>query len=406
MLQGLQNPCQEVGVITGKFVHDDELYEECVRNASNAAVAIYCYPGGGQPINHDVFAGYTLLGMKNVSIPESDVFEIGLASAAGICWDNYCSQRDMESNFYWLGISNGEARKSAPLDSTTRDPVGVGTHKAGTKSIINNSWRTIYAGDRICWRFPRAPFHPKAGVRSGGDNQFNGGDPVNYLARQGDPPTQFRWEYEAYDPTDFSVQMAAAFAALSYDKGDGGVKDLPYQNALPWAAAGPGVKDRPWSSIQEEALAYRYGFWGIGLTLIGTLQKANIIAKDMTPDQIAKEIGLFDSKGANKQVVIDGIADILLDKISACDPAREAAENRFVETTMTKLHDARQYSAAPELLGQGNDHFFANLRAHAFDMVAIGITSALEAKRSQIVGMAMNSAAPADTMHVLFGHFC
>jgi len=404
LLQGLQNPTMEVGVITGKFVHDEELYDECVRNANNAAIAIYCFPGGNQPINHDVWPGYTLLGLKNVSIPESDVFEIGLASAAGFMWDSYCSQRDMESRFYWLGISNGTALKTMALDSTTKDEPGIGTHKAGTKSIINNSWKTIYAGDKLVWRFPKAPFHPRAGK----SEQFNEGNPINMLARQGDPPTQFRFEYESYDPTDFAVQMAAAFAALSYDTGQGGVQDMPYQNALPWAAGGAGVKDRPWSSIQEEALAYRYGLWGVALTLLGTLKETGIALDDKTPADIARIIGLFDAKTADvgyEGTVVNGVADVMLDKISPCDPQRERAENEFAARLGMPLHKARQYAAVPESLAGNERLFFANLRSHAIDMLAIGITSALEAKRAQIVGTAMNSAAPADTVHVLFGHF-
>lgn len=404
LLQGLQNPCAEVGVISGKGCHDEELLADCERNASNGAVAIYCFPGGNQPINHDAMPGYTALGMKNVRLPESDVFEIGVVSAAGICWDNYCSQRQMEAQFYWQGIVTTEQHRTKPLDSTTDDPPhGYGTLRAGTKSIINNSWKTIYAGDRLVWRFPKAPFHPKAGDTG---NRFNGGDNINYLARQGEPPTQFRFEYEAYDPTDFSVQMAAAYAALSLSKAEGGVSDLPYQNAFPWAAAGPGVKDRPWSSIQEEALAYKFAFWGIGLTLIDTLKEARVLTLS-TPSgaEIAKMIGLFDGKaeGGNEKVVNMGVADILLDKMSPVSDDYNAMMTRFEKNNTMNFFSARMYTASPDKVD--SKEFLANLRVHMVDMLAIGMTSALESARSQIVGVAMNSAAPADTMHVLWGHF-
>lgn len=407
MLQGMQNPVVEVGVITGKVAHDEELLAECERNANNASQAMFCFPGGSQPINHDIMQGYTLLGMRNVCIPESDIFEIGLASAAGLCWDKWCSQRAMESDFYWQGIANTEQRKTKPLDSTTSDPPnGVGTHRAGTKSIINNSWRTIFAGDRIAWCFPKAPFHPKSGRDNA--NLFNGGDPLNYLARQGEPPTQFRWEYESYDPSDFTLQMAGAFAALEADQGEGGVKGMPYQNALPWAAGGAGVKERPWSSLQEEALAYRFGLWGVALTLHDTLRKAGRGLVGMTGRQIAAELKLFEANP--DKLVTAGIADVLLDRISPCDPARTAAVDAFEDAearggTGNVLHEARTFDCNPQTLATHADKFYANLRAHAIDMLAIGMTSALEDKRSKVVGVAMNSAAPADTLHVMFGHF-
>jgi hypothetical protein len=408
MLQGLQNPTMSVGVISGKGAHDEEKLAECARNASNASVALFCYPGGNQPINHDAMPGYTAIGMRNVRLPECDIYEIGLTSAAGICWDDWCSQRQMEADFYWQGIVTTEQRRTKPLDSTTDDPpMGYGTLRAGTMSIINNSWRTIYCGDRLVWRFPKAPFHPKAGADG---NRFHGGDPINYLARQGDPPTQFRFEYEAYDSTDFCVQMAAAYAALTTPSAQGGVSDMPYQNAFPWAAAGPGVKDRPWSSIQEEALALKYGLWGVALTLIDTLRHHGI-----DPNQpsavIATALGLDGSKPKEgtagrpqpKDAMLAGVADVLLDKISPCDPNRENAQNRFAGSHKMQLHAARVLAVNPD--GGRTGEFVANLQSHALDMLLIGFTSALEAKRSQIVGIALNSAAPSDTMHCVFGHF-
>jgi hypothetical protein len=396
MLQGLQNPCLEVGVISGKGAHDEEKLAEFERNANNGAKAILCYPGGNQPINHDVMPSMTLVGMRNVKLPECDIFEIGMASVAGMCWDDWCSQRQMENDFYWQGIATTEQRRTKPLDSTTDDPPhGYGTLRAGTKSIINNSWKTIYCGDRICWRFPKAPFHPKVG-REGSDNRFHGGDPINYLARQGEAPTRFGIEYESYDPCDFAVQMAAAYAALTTTQAQGGIEDMPYQNALPWAAGGPGVKDRPWSALQEEAIAYKFGLWGVALTLIQTLHNAGITVDGKSSMDIAREIGLFASHPpghANANIVKQGVADVLLDKISPCDPAREAAEDQFLTNHRVQLHEARVFTANKG--SEDNALFMANLQAHAIDMLAIGLTSALEEKRSHIVGVAMNSAAPA-----------
>jgi len=402
MLQGLQNPMMEIGVISGKGAHDEDLLAQCERNANNAAISLYCYPGGNQPINHDVMPGMTVVGMKNVRLPESDVFEIGLGSVAGVCWDNWCSQRAMEADFYWQGIATTEQRRTKPLDSTTDDPpMGYGTLRAGTKSIINNSWKTIYCGDRICWRFPKAPFHPKSKDENG---QFRNGDPINYLARQGDALTRFGIEYESYDATDFSLQMSAAYAALTVTQAQGGVQDMAYQEAFPWAAGGPGVRDRPWSSLQEEAVAYKFGLWGVALTLIRALNK-NGVNLNQSAAGIAAEIGLFGN--APNPAVMEGIADLMLDKLSPADPQRDEAHQRFREYNgVGEVHDARVFAATPGSEGSYPREFFANLQTHALDMLAVGFTSALEAKRAQCVGVALSSAAPADTMHVMWGHFC
>jgi len=65
-----------------------------------------------------------------------------------------------------------------PLDGTTGDPDhGYATGRVGTFSVINNSWKTIYAGNLLCYQWPAAPFHPK----NDGVYDFNGGSTTNYL---------------------------------------------------------------------------------------------------------------------------------------------------------------------------------------------------------------------------------
>jgi hypothetical protein len=265
MLQNLNNPVPGLGVIPGKCSLDFNLISEYQKNAEDPRTSLFCYPGGQTPQNHDCMPGDTSFGQKdvrNAEVMDGEPNELGIVSVAGLNFGRYCSQREMEDDFYWQGVVTTESRLTNPLDGITGDPdhgygkvslrdekisrfffILIGTGRAGTFSVINNGWKTIYAGNYVCWQFPAAPFHPKGDVYN-----FNGGETINHLARYGTPPTQFRPEYVPFDHSDFTVQFSAAFAAMSVPKSQNGVSDLGFVASLPNVNGYPDSK--PHSGIQ------------------------------------------------------------------------------------------------------------------------------------------------------------
>lgn len=411
MLQGLMNPVPNLGVIPGKAVLDWELVNEFRKNAESPATNMYCYPNGGQDFNHDINIGDAIFSQRHVrngDIADGEPNEMGIAAIAGLCYDNYISQRHTEDDFVWIGVAASAYRVAGHhLNEGTYDPDhGFSTIRAGTVSVINNGWKTFYPGDLICWKFPEAPFHPRAQSIE----NFNGGDPINYLARQGVEPSQWRPIYEPFDPTDFSVHYACAYACLSAPREQGGIMGIPFEELCQQLY---GVIDRkPLSCAQEEAGAELYGQIHTAFTWIHRLARRGLIqingaaqpaSEDEANQQVAsllQQLGAFDENDA-KDVIKQCIADCLLANLPANSPDRNSALARFREATGGREF----FSIATTMPQRGNiTDMWARLRAHGSDLRAQGVTGTWWSKCSKIVGRAMNAAAPADSIDGLFGH--
>jgi hypothetical protein len=417
MLQGSMNPVALQGVISSKGFIDSDLVHEFQQNAADPRIAAKCYPGGQDEINHNLLPGdlsFSQKCVRNGDVGDGEPNELGVSSVAGLCWGNYCSQREMEDDYYLSGVVTTESRLTNPLDSTTSDPNhGYGMIVAGTHTVINNGPYPFYPGTPIAWRFPPAPIHPKAN----GD-LFNGGSTVNMLARQGAPTGQFRPELVPFDPLDFSVHMAAAFAAITSDQGEGGVADVPFSKAMPGSDMGrsTGASSRPWSCIQDEALSYKYGLAGIGLTMVETLIRQGVLqVTNNVPNlnataaasalahaaasDLAGQLGLWNTAGAAQGPLREFFADLMLKNIGCGDPARTAAVQRFYEAT-----GGREFYKIATEAPQTTEQMYARLRAHQCEMLTQGLGSSWNSKTSKIVGRALAYAAPADSLHAVWGH--
>jgi hypothetical protein len=411
MLQGGQNPVPVLGVVAGKASLDWTKIDEFKRNADDPRTAPHCYPGGNQDINHDAMPRDSSFGLKNTrnaEIVDGEPNELGIVSVAGLCWSEYCSQRQMEDAYYWQGIVTTESRLTNPLDSTTGDPDhGYATIRVGTHTVPNNGPKTIYAGNLVAWQFPRAPFSPvdASGTPS---ELFAGGATINKLARQGTPPTQFRPELVPFDESDFAPQLNAAYIAATTESSDNpdGVSNFNYTKAL---ANG----ERVWSGLQEEAIAYKYGLWGIALTLVETLIRNGQLTVGGVPGtgaatahndarQIAENIGLFSTTG-DRRILHEGLADVFALHLSPIDDVRAETHTRFDEAT-GKPSNIRKVATETPVDGD-TEAQYTSLRVHAIDLLLRGVTCSWYSKTSKIVGRAMNTSAPADDADILFGHF-
>jgi hypothetical protein len=416
MLQGLQNPMPNLGVISFKAMPDMNLIYQWQNQ--DVRTELGCYPGGKVTENHDIMPGDTAfgqVGVRNLEIGDGEPNELSIVSLAGLEWRGYCSQREMEDDFYWQGIVTTECRLTNPMDSTTSDPDhGFGGGRVGTFSVINNGWKTFHAGDYIAWQFPATPFHPKSagGLDTASPPElFMGGQTVNMLARQGVPVGQFRPEYVPFDHTDFTVQLAGVFATFTNPKSEKGIQDMSF------VAAAPNIhgykNERPWSTIQDEGVGYKYSIWGIGLTLVETLLRKGLIQPGVgvagplneqdaynTAKDISRQIGLFSQDGTEQAIMMEGLADVFLNNISAGDDYRSSAVTRFRNASGQRQST---FSLVTDNLSD-TDMYYARLRLNCLNLLTGAVGSSWFSKTRKIVGRALNDAAPADTLHGLFGH--
>lgn len=429
MLQGNTQPVAVVGAISGKGIADTELMRQFKLNSINPRIKPFCYPGGEDPINNNIMQYDTVIGMRNVR--EIDGFdgepaELAIAGLGGLNWAQYCSQRAMQDDYYWIGIVTTESRLYNPYDPGTEDAIhqGFGFVRAGTHTVPNNGGHNFYPGQRIRWRFPLAPFHPKS--KYGTDNDM----PVlNELARAGRPPSQWQVEYVPFDPLDMTEQIAAAYATMTAPLEHGGISDLKYTDAVPSLTGYPG--ERPHECIQEEAASYKYGLTGVGLAFVNALADRGVItindvalAAPISEDpsdvdaqnnfrrcaELAKKLGLWDTTldAPGKKALHRILAEVFLNHLSPLDESGQRAEQHF--ETAKGPSDRRGLiqiaTSTPEDASKpdGVYQHYANLRVHTMSLLLQGICGSWDSAHNSVVGRALNASAPGDDLHGLWGY--
>jgi len=407
MLQGLRNPVPGIGLVPGKSMLHTDLIRKWQRNAEDPRRAVNSFFGGGDLINHSALPGDSSFGVRsacNDYIMDGEPNEIGVVSVAGQCWQDYASHREMQDDFYWQGIVTTESRLTPQqLGGNTYDPNhGYATARAGTVSVINNGKFTFYPGNLICYQWPMTYLHPN------GTKEFNGGSTINQLARAGTVPTQFKPELVPFDPTDFTVQLSAAFTHSKLTKEEGGISNMPFEILLPSSSARNGAISR-WQCIQDEAAAYKFGLWGIFAGMLET-----VLARGLIPGSVAmssedayaavrgviENVGLFNvDPTINTPYVHEALANVFLRNLAPGTEERTPALTDFRANTGKEIWDiATEYPRT-------NEARYARLRVHAMEILIHGIAGSWYSKTSTIIGKAMNSAAPADTLDGLWGHF-
>ncbi|MBX9637254.1 MAG: hypothetical protein K2Q45_06855 [Nitrosomonas sp.] len=403
MLQNRNNPMAVLGAIPTKGFLDRDTVRQFQQNAENPHLAPQCFPGGLNDINHDILEGYLSFGKRDThtsDVAQGEADEQGVVSVSGLCWGEKCSQRELEDEWYFQGVATTEERLTNPLDGTTSDPEsGYAMITVGTHSIINNGPRAFFPGNLVTWQIPRAPFHSRGDGRLFNDNSL-----INKTARFGVPNTTFHFEVAPFDYTDFSVPLAAAFAAQTIPYSDNGIADVPFSKALPNTSY---QQARPHSCLQDDALALKFGTAAIALSFIETLLRNGMLevpgaaagATAHTKAQgIAQLLGLFDAKPDKNALLLECQADLFLNNANNGDENREAAVRRLEE-------DAGQdfSSIATQPVDLPKDAY-NRLRLHALDLMIQGIAGSWKSKTEKIIGVAKNCAAVSDTLDVVFGH--
>lgn len=418
MLQGNVMPVAVVGAISGKAMLDVELINQFKRNSSNPRTKPFCYPGGDDPINTNAMQYDTAIGMRNVR--EMDGFdgepaELAIVGIGGLDWSQYCSQAHMQRDYYWLGIVTTESRMFNPYDPATLDAIhqGFGFIRAGTHTVANNGPSNFYPGQRISWRLPPAPFHPK----SESDSDMPS---LNEINRAGRPPSQWQAEYVPFDPLDMTAHFASAYALMTVNQDSGGVQDLSYHHALPHLTGFPGV--RPHDPLQEQAISYKFGLSAIGLGFVQALADRGLVtineaaaatlinadARKRNYDRCAllvDRLGLFDASAtgnAGRETLHDILADVMMSDISPIDTKGQEAKGRFEDC----IRGTMDYKSVPFMAPTNPRQLYAGMRFHAMTLLTQGLSGSWDDAHNMIVGRSLNASAPGDDLHGLWGHFC
>lgn len=398
LLQGLINPVPGIGVIPGKAFLDWSLVDEFRANADDNQLSGK-YPGGSQDINHDVMPGMLLLGLRgsrNTDVMDGQPNEKCIAGVAGLAWEDYKSTRNMEDQFYFVGVAATEYRVSRPMDSTTYDPDhGLATIRAGTVSVINNGNHVVYPNQWLQWRLPQTTNHHD----------------VNVNARQGTPPSQIGPELVPFDYTDFNIQMADAFVRMQNNKGpQGGIQDRPLGDFFERFGA---EDSRVLSCADETALALRSWIGGTVMRGVEVLARVGYITINDVLDpategdaatgteKLASAIGLTSDKDQNTLLKI--VAATLMRTLHAHDPLVQKEMEIFQKNHLTAPETPADAASNPDTTSKAQ---FNRLVANLPEFGTAGITGCWYHQTQKIIGKTMNAAAVSDTTHLMLGHFC
>lgn len=387
LLQARYTPVAIQGEITGKFFPDYDELDERRANSKNASALKTSYPGGGNDDNLAIMPGEPVFGLKDRRaefLQSGEPSEMGLSSVAGLNYGVYGNNREAtERDYYFIGVSKTELR----IGSNDVLEHGGACLKAGLMSVENSGPLTIYAGSLIGWRFPLIPTDPNY---KGNSSQMGS---VVYGNRGGTPNTKFRPELVPFDYTDYQSNLGAAFMAMKKTSNsvDGirGVSDLPIEALFQSFGA---EDSNGLSPLQEEAMGYKFGLVGVVLRGIDYLKNNSDLLEgnEFSGASIAQALGLWNTGDMSEQ--LSGlIGHILGPNLPTNTPEREALDfpNDF---------DPMGPSDTPE-------DRYQKLSYMLMTILLGGASASWYIKTSKILGKAANTAAPSDTLDVIFGHF-
>jgi len=298
--------------------------------------------------------------------------EAGFSSVAGMNYGDAGSVEGLMRSFYFLGVAKGEYQHGGDnLYGTDPMDHGFGFLRAGSMSINNNSPQDIYAGDPIAWRLPpvRGGDPRTQGSASSGRTLDTGLNPRVSYNRTGTPYGKPLVQIERFDPSDFSFQLAGAYALFDKPSAQGGVSDL--------GCAALFSDKSNLSSLQEEALGYKCG-------LLMSYARARDVT-DRDGEAWARNSGIL-TDGELSAEARNILNALFLRNVT---PGENTAAIGNLQADYTKLK-------------VGEYKFYAD---HLFDMLCGAIAGGWHTKASRVIGKAMGNAKSTQTLDIMVSHF-
>lgn len=368
MQEGRYAPLVSQAEITGKVHPDLRDFAHRKYMAGQTEYMQRAYAASDHKENFAIMPGELLVGYKKRNT-HSRTHEIGFSSVALMEYGE--TPEGKMRKMYFLGVAKGEYQPDG--DSMfNQDPMdhGLGSLRSGSITVNNNSPQDFNAGDILCWRLPPTPGgDPRTqGMGGVGRSLDTGLNPRVSYNRTGTPFGKPLIQLERFDATDFSFQLAGAYALFDKPSTQGGIKDL-----------GPEVlfgDKTNLTSLQEEALGWKWG-----LLMIGALMRPGQDGEDFFQTAI-DQAKVGELPGPNQD-----------DFLNRC----------FLRNVMPGSN-TRTIGAFGNFsnLKVGQFKFYQD---HLFHMLAGGVAGAWHSKASRIVGKAMSSGKSTKSFDLMVSHF-
>jgi hypothetical protein len=408
-LQARSSPIAKQGVVSGKAIVDHARIAEWQANATQNPPLSDCYPGGALDLNHTMVEGELAFAAKdssNMYPLQSEGSERAFVSVSGMRWGEYYSYDGAEDGIYFLGVVLEGAVYG---DADEQVQHGVSFERVGTNSIVNTGPFDIPAGCAVAWRLPPTHMTPSGAGRPG----YRGVNMPTYTPKQKVVP-----QIVPFDPTDFSTQLASAYAAMDLNpelgRSSNGISELKLQQLL----SRYGMDDYDAiSDLQEEGLALKFGLLGVVLRGVESLARQGFINFVEDPaggiTAAAAAAGAAALAGTEKLNIFDNAAptngtrtiieDILLSNVGFVGNRATEALDRFYEGAGAAFAANRS-----EILMDTAEDDEGNYRRLARAVPEIlfgGLANAWNRKASRVIGRALGGAPPGGDLDILIGHF-
>lgn len=345
--------------ITGKAQPD--LHSLRLRGNTSGRVA---FEGGTIPTNLSIMPGELLVARRNcrnTAGAYGRTMQCGFSSVAGITIDDK-NPEELMRELIFLGVAKSEYQyEGDSMFGTDSMDHGIGYLISGSISINNWGNEDIHAFDPIGIRLP--PYlqgDPRSQGGNSGRNTIDTGlNPVKHYNRIGTPNGKQLMMIEKFDPCDFSFQIAGSFELINRTKSQGGIKGITNEEFF--------VRSddmiRKMDTAQEEAFGYIWGF----LT-VASIANPNV-----------------DYGVGTGTITVEGL---------------QFLRALFGRNVFPGSNPGFEVDRAGDLNGSAADkrRYFQD---HVFDLVCGGVAGSMATKRSRLIGTAISSAKPGQTLDVM-----
>lgn len=240
------------GEISGQAYLDPREMATRKRDAATNAVNTY---GGYDKNNLSLKTGELMIGRRTA--PPMKNAQLGYSSMNAFNFEGFHTDEQIMRAHKFIGVVKTDEELEENNYGQLPGSEGAAVLLAGSYTITNNNsqGQTIPAGGILAWQIPPSGLTRRHfDVNQAGVRMYKG-EPM------GTPYTKALIEVVPFDPSDFSMQLEGAAVLFGIPKAQGGVSDATLEDFQNSQRKAP--TDRPWTTLQEEALGWKFGLIGL-----------------------------------------------------------------------------------------------------------------------------------------------
>lgn len=387
----------------GRFDHN------AIRSRLNAGKAgrgrVDAYPNGANAEVMGVLPREHLIARRTVRNHHASRGEPTLAvfsSLNGMPWGKYPSLDALKRAHIYVGRSKHQFLTPTQQRGMFQHNGGLGWIETGKASCEHTGRKVIQAGDLVCLEFPPTARDASYELTPSGASFRS-----KSVLRGGQAVGKYLLMTEPVDPIDFGIQLMGINALMRQSRSNGtapGIADLSFSSIYSGIL---GTKaQRMLTDGQDAAAGTVFGLAGCFCNMVDALQ--NDITQALSENtqeslgqRLAKRMGLFSEDPADRSRLFIAMDEVFKQNVAQVARRRQmmlAFKQRHANAFKDGDNGGLKNTEAPNVL-------YAQLCMDSLRLLFGGISNCQYEKNRWIIGKASNSAAPGDTLDIVYGMF-